>query len=61
MLYPSSPALRLACRNKDGVILQVELTLWHGLNMVEEEKVRVGFWIVLNRAFDQREKKKNRP
>lgn len=39
-------------------MLQVELTPWHGLDMMEEEEVRVGFWIVLNWAFDQREIRK---
>ena len=58
MLYLSSPTLSLACRNKNGVMLQVELTPWHGLDMVEEEEVRVGFWMVLNWAFDQREIRK---
>lgn len=51
MPCPSILTLSLAYRSRDGVRLQSELASCHGLNMSEEEEVRVGFRIVLNRAF----------
>lgn len=43
----------MAFRNRDGVSLYSELKSGHGLDMMEEEEVRVGFWVVPNSIWSR--------